>query len=421
MADRPDLVLDFGNGDCADCASRQAQMPPMPVEVPGDIDLTIRDFEGFRQMMLENLALDNPDRTRWSEADMELMLIELLAAALDRMSFAIDTIFAERFLETAQWPVSVVRLLTMIDGVTPALDTLRTALRADELEKLGVADDTGNTLTEAEKLFAILDTYPQLIEQAKMAALAGVNRFESCISLSDLKAKLEEVPLITQGQVRHVVEGGITVYEASLLFVDGDMSLGDLIKDLTTQQQDEFMVHFNKAESILQPADDVLLTAGSVLAELTTSDMDTITIRAALTYLLEPLMPVGTRLRLIDGRTVGIYMRLCVDVDPGYFRSEVEMSVRQILSARPGGLFEQKNLGFGKALAVSDIQDALMALKGVTGVIISRMQMVGDPASEATGTGILQPAPNQALVLDPDEPGPDTGYYVLRLSGGQVG
>ena len=64
---------------------------------------------------------------------------------------------------------------------------------------------------------------------------------------------------------------------------------------------------------------------------------------------------------------------------------------------------------------------ALMALAGVRGVIISRLQIVGDPASEASGSGLLQPRPNQALTLDNDNAGPETGYYVLKMSGGQVG
>lgn len=426
MAERPVPELLFDTGDCADCGARRTQMPPLPVRVPADIDLGARDFEGFRRLMLESLGLDNPDRSRWSQADMEVMLVELLAAALDRMSHSLDTVFAERFLETAQWPVSVVRLLTMIDAVDPARAALRAIMRPDEIATFF---DDASGLSEAEQLFAVLSAHPQLIGLAKSAALAGVNRFEACLTLDDMRARLEEVPIFADVAVRHVTEGGISVYEASVLFVQEEtpqtpsktVTLLMAVKDLPPNMQSDFRAYFKTARDRLVPSDAAGGEISASVAALDESGLDNVSVRAVMHYLLGPLLPLGMRLRLVAGKQVGIYMRLCVEVAPNYFRSEVELAVREVLSARPGGLFEQKRLGFGVALKVSDIEEALMALPGVVGVIISRLQIVGDPGSEASGSGVLQPAPDQALQLRSDRRGPESGYYVLKLSRGLVG
>ncbi|AML51920.1 hypothetical protein [Falsihalocynthiibacter arcticus] len=417
MAQRPELQLSFTPGDCPDCGSRRADMPPAAVAVPDDIDLTARDFEGLRQLMLESLVLDNPDRQRWSEADLEVAIVEVLAAGLDQMSHSIDVLFAERFLQTARWPRSVVRLLTMIDGVAPAVSALRRLMREDERDRFGFDDPT---LAPAGALFAALEAHPQLTETAKFAALEGVNRLVSCISLDDLRDHLREVPLFSQVQVRYLTEGGIAIYEAAILLQDSNWRLVSPIDDLG-QFATDFIDYFRDVEADLTPPADGLASGSTGLPALTDTEIRQTSIRAAVTYVLQPLMPIGTRFRLIEGQTIGVYMRLCVEVAPTYFRSEVGAAVRDVLSTGPAGLFQQAKFGFGQPLYVSDIQEALSALEGVEGVIISHLQMVGVPGSEASNVGILIPPANRALALDADNPGPETGYYTLKLSGGLIG
>lgn len=395
-------------------------MPPMPVPVPDDIDLTARDFEGFRRLMLESLALDNPEREKWSEADLDVALTELLAAGLDRLSHATDALFAEHFLVTANWPRSVVRHLTMIDGVAPALDALRGILRQDELDRFGFDAPGSASGSPAGRLFAVLDTHPQLIDMAKAAALADVNRIESLISLEDLRLRLAGVPLVAQVAVRYLSEGGTGVYEAALLFLDSSWRSYSRIGDLGDAGED-FVDYFKSARDRLCLPDMRGLSAGSVLDDLTDDDIRDTTVRTAVSYLLSPLLPLSTRLRLIDGARAGVFMRLCVIVNDAYFRSEVEMAVRAVLSAGPEGFFRQSNFSFGQALYLSDLQEALTALDGVDGVIVNRLQLVGTPDSEATASGVLRPPPNRALTLDADNSAPNSGYFALKLQGGVFG
>ncbi len=417
MAQRPELQLAFTPGACPDCGSRRANMPPAAVVVPNDIDLTARDFEGLRQLMLESLVLDNPDRQRWSEADLEVALVEVLAAGLDHLSHSIDVLFAERFLQTARWPRSVVRLLTMIDGVSPALSALRQVMRRDERVRFGFDDPS---VAPATALFAALDAHPQLIDIAKSAALEGVNRLVSCISLDDLQDHLQRVPLFSQVRARYLTEGGVAIYEAAVLLQDSSWRLFSLIDDLG-QFTADFIAYFRVSEAELTPPTDGLAAGNAGLPALSEAEIRQTSIRATVMYVLQPLMPIGIRFRLVEGQTIGVYMRLCVEVAPTYFRSEVDAAVREVLSAGANGMFQQTQFGFGQPLYVSDIQEALSALAGVQGVIISHLQMVGVPSSEASGSGVLIPPANRALALDADNPDSETGYYALKLSGGLIG
>jgi len=419
MAARPPLILSFDTEGCPDCGSRRVQFPPLPVPVPDDFDWTARDWDGFRRVMLESLASDNPDRARWSAADLEVTLVELLAASLDRFSHGLDAIFAERFLATARWPRSVVRLLSLIDGVAPALAALTPLLDPRERARFGF--DAASQPDQALLLLGLLRAHPQLIETAKAAGLAEVTRIQSLISIGDVTAFLQEVPCFAQVAVRSVVEGGIATYEGSVLMLDSSVRLDDRISSLGPGRADDMVAFFESARLRLSPPFDNGFTAGSPLDALSAAEIRDSTIRAAVLALARPLLPLSSGLCLRDGRRIGVFLRLCIEVDARYFRSEVDVAVRQLLSARPEGFFDQENFGFDVPLYLSDLQAALMALPGVAGVIVSSLRLVGDPGSEATGSGVLRPPPNAALTLDAANPGPETGYYALKLTGGLIG
>ncbi|MDJ0841872.1 MAG: hypothetical protein QNK37_35545 [Acidobacteriota bacterium] len=80
MAENPRITLDFRKG-CPDCGERLVVLPePLP-PVGDDFDWLLRDYDGFRMFMMEELAARFPERTRWTTADMEVVLTEVLAAA----------------------------------------------------------------------------------------------------------------------------------------------------------------------------------------------------------------------------------------------------------------------------------------------------------------------------------------------------
>jgi hypothetical protein len=143
MAENPQTTLTF-NGGCPDCAERQVQLPPALPEVGDDFDWLVRDYDSFRRFMLEELAARFPERTRWTPADMEVVLVEVLAALLDQLSDMLDRVATESYLETARRPETVRRLLALIgfDAATAAgltdedPDTSNAQSKEQQLEKL---------------------------------------------------------------------------------------------------------------------------------------------------------------------------------------------------------------------------------------------------------------------------------------------
>src|SRR5262249_32701696 len=81
---------------------------PLP-NVGDDFDWLTRDYDGFRLFMMEELAARMPERARWTPADLEVVLVEALAAVLDQLSDRADRVAAEAYLETARRPESVRR------------------------------------------------------------------------------------------------------------------------------------------------------------------------------------------------------------------------------------------------------------------------------------------------------------------------
>ena len=72
----PELLFD---GRCPDCGRRQVDLPDLLPEVGDDIDWDQRDYDGFRLFMLQELAARFPERRRWTPADVEVALVEVLA------------------------------------------------------------------------------------------------------------------------------------------------------------------------------------------------------------------------------------------------------------------------------------------------------------------------------------------------------
>lgn len=96
--------------DCApvdDC-------PPDVASEPA-IDYLVKDYDGFRRLMLERMALLAPGWTERNAADHGVALVELLAYVADALSYRQDAIATEAFLGTARNRVSLRRLARLVD------------------------------------------------------------------------------------------------------------------------------------------------------------------------------------------------------------------------------------------------------------------------------------------------------------------
>ena len=86
--------------DPFDCRVADA-VPEAPPEEPVEIGYLAKDYASFRQALLDFLPARWPDWTERSEADVGIMLLELLAATGDSLSYLQDRVANEAFLSSA--------------------------------------------------------------------------------------------------------------------------------------------------------------------------------------------------------------------------------------------------------------------------------------------------------------------------------
>jgi hypothetical protein len=90
-----------------DCAARSGAAPA--VDTSRVRDYLAKDYDSFRQLMLDRLAGTVPDWTERNPADLQVSLVELLAFVADRLSYEQDAVAMEAYLGTARRRVSVRR------------------------------------------------------------------------------------------------------------------------------------------------------------------------------------------------------------------------------------------------------------------------------------------------------------------------
>jgi len=96
--------------DCAptDCC------PSIPMPAP-DIHYLARDYDGFRQAMLDRLSVLLPTWTETHAADPGIALVEALAFAADRASYLQDAVNTEAYIGTARSRISLRRHARLVD------------------------------------------------------------------------------------------------------------------------------------------------------------------------------------------------------------------------------------------------------------------------------------------------------------------
>lgn len=96
-----------------DCRAQQI-CPPQILSQPV-IDYMAKDYASFRQALLDLIPTLKPSWTEQHEADIGMVLLELLAYVGDQLSYYQDAVSNELFLGTARQRISVRRLARLID------------------------------------------------------------------------------------------------------------------------------------------------------------------------------------------------------------------------------------------------------------------------------------------------------------------
>jgi hypothetical protein len=293
MADLSPPILTF-DGACPDCGERSAVLPlPIP-GVEDDFDWQTRDYDGFRLMMMQDLASRFPERRRWTPADPEVAIVEVLAAALDRASHALDRVQAERFLDSARRPGSVRRLLALIGW--QADQGLMARLRA---AKPGIADG------------ALLEEHwaknPAEMEAARRAGPRRITEQRRMVTLADHGVQLEAHPLVRLAQARLVQASPWTTVMVSVLLAD-DIDLDAALhagapaavpSGLRTGLWDS-VVAWHDTEGLPLPPVTAALTGRAILRPLS-----------------ETRRLIGTEVILAQARAASVAVTLSIRAKPG--------------------------------------------------------------------------------------------------------
>ena len=88
---------------------------PTPPGPQPDINYLAKDYESFRQLMLDRMALLMPQWQERNAADLGIALVELLAYVGDRLSYQQDAVATESYLGTARLRISVRRHARLVD------------------------------------------------------------------------------------------------------------------------------------------------------------------------------------------------------------------------------------------------------------------------------------------------------------------
>lgn len=406
MAETPVPTLEFKHG-CPDCGERRVELPRALPQIGDDFDWLLRDYDGFRIFMLEELAARFPDRSRWTPADMEVVIVEALAAVLDQLSDMADRVASEACLETARRPDSLRRLLKLIG--------YNAARLAQGRNEIGPSTAGGDEEAQARELERYWANNPQAMEVARRAGPRAVHTQRRMVSADDYARRLEEHPLVLRAHAFSRWTGSWNTVQASvILWRNATLDAKRLVPAGADPTSPETL---KIPAGLRENIDDFHLERGLGEVPWTAE----VTIRTVLRRYLDAYRMAGQEVLLGDAVPVGLYLSISIQAAHNHFSSEVERAAAQALGTGPEGFFRPGRLRFGEDLHASDIFETLMCLDGVESVCLNRFKRVGKHNPDQSGTGRIRLEGIEIAVCDNDPKTPERGYFRLVVHGGKLG
>lgn len=394
----PPLVFD---GGCPDPGARRVELPrPLP-DIGDDFDWRLGDFDSYRDAILGELARRYPERRAWAAADLEVVLVEALAAVLDQLSDTADRVAAESYLETARRPETLLRMLKFI------------GLEVDELlAQATPGEEVPPNETEEQRTVRLLELWrrnPPMMDAARRAGPATIRRQRRMASLRDYAVRLEEHPLVLRAQADWRW-GGSWAEVAVTVSLWNDLALDDSVtvekdgRPLISSVARRDIDRFHTERGLAKPAWE---------ADVALEDL--------LTEYVRNYRSVGQEVFLFDVSPLGVDLAFCLSLQGNYFQSEVEREAHRVLGRGPGGFFEPGRLRFGEDLHISDFYQRLMSLDGVRTVDVEKFKRVGNGFDQVAPRGRIALAPHEVAVCDNDYFARDRGTLSFRIRGGRRG
>jgi hypothetical protein len=330
-------------------------------------------------MMLEELAARFPDRTRWTPGDLEVVIVEVLAAVLDQLSDQLDRVTSEAYLETARRPESVRRHLDLI-----GYDAQKKAENRKQIPAGGSLSDFW---------FA----NPSAMDDARREGPRSIHQQHRMVTSDDYARRLEEHPLVHRAQAFVRWSGSWTTVEVALVLVDDEPVDNPVPASLVADVQ---LFHDDR---------DIPLAPG------------TPAMRTVLTAYVDAYRMAGQEVVLIDAVRVPVTFAVSVQVASNYFQSEVRRALGDVLGTGATGFFRPGRLRFGEDLHASDLIAAVMDLDGVESVCLNRFRRLGSQFGDQAASGVIALTGIEVAICDNDPAEPSRGYYRVTLHGGLKG
>lgn len=153
-----------------DCKPRQ-DCPPEVLTAP-PIDYMAKDYDSFRQALIDFLPTIIPGWTERREADLGMSLLEMFAYVGDRLSYYQDAVANEAYLETARQRISVRRHARLIDY---AMHDGMSAMTFVHFTVIAEVHLSGNTLSKIQVMTppnALPFTSPALSDDLALKSVA---------------------------------------------------------------------------------------------------------------------------------------------------------------------------------------------------------------------------------------------------------
>ena len=395
MADEPQVKLSYTEG-CGDCGNRSVELPaPLP-EIGDDFDWDLRDYDGYRLFMLEELAARFPERRNWTPADMEVVLVEALAVVLDQLSDMQDRIQAEAFLESARRPDTVRRLLEMI-GYKPLLHASGDVSSAEDLERLW-------------------RYYPHLMEEAKRKGPESIHRQHRMVTEQDYRDQLMPHPLVLDADAYADWSGSWYTHHVVVRLIN-NLSLDEALTQdkIAGDTEDAADAYTRFVAELSDYYRDQEIAPGEMPA------IEGASSRTLLQNVIKRQRMVGQEVLLKSATLVGVVLSISVRIAGDHYRSEIRDAVRSALVDQTDGFFAPGRLQFGEDVVASDIIEVLMALDGVESVCINRMKRIGSIYTDQSGSGRIVLQGHEVAVLEDKAVIPERGSLRIVLHGGKPG
>jgi hypothetical protein len=395
MAKNPEANLIF-KGKCPDCGRRVAKMPG-PLPDPGDdFDWLVRDYAGFRQFMLEELAARFSERSRWTAADLEMVVVEAFAAVLDQFSDMLDRTFRETFLETAQRPESVRRLLKLI-----GYDALALA-KAGNKPPFDQADAATETRSDAERFDRYWLARPRDMEEARREGPRSIRTQRRMVTEQDYAYQLEKHPLVLRAHAYSRWSGSWTTIQTAVILRQNAALEESLNGDQADLKRD--IDNFHKKWGLSLPVWE-----------------EDPPLRSVLRNFVEAWRMAGQEVVLRDAEPVGIIMALSLRIAENYYHSEIHQAAEVALGQGDDGFFRPGRLRFGEDIHASDIFQTLMGLDGVEAVCLNRFKRAGRRYANQADSGRIMLDGLEYGICENDRNRPERGFFTLRIHGGKKG